>query len=205
MENRQKLTEKYQNVPKYTETDAKIHISQQCRNPAFYLCIKQQFIINSMMKTNMISIWMCTFTLMACGASKETVVNQEKADWGQLSFRETLQTQVVPMSEANLAIPITALHDLPPAAVFHQSSGQANVSVRLVHDTLFVESRCDSLMQLVYQYENQINQWQQERHNQIVHTERDIGWKGSIIGTVFWVSLLLFFGWIWIKNKSPGR
>ena len=157
------------------------------------------------MKTNMISIWMCTFTLMACGASKETVVNQEKADWGQLSFRETLQTQVVPMSEANLAIPITALHDLPPAAVFHQSSGQANVSVRLVHDTLFVESRCDSLMQLVYQYENQINQWQQERHNQIVHTERDIGWKGSIIGTVFWVSLLLFFGWIWIKNKSSGR
>ena len=101
------------------------------------------------MKTNLISIWVCAFTLMACGASRETVVNQEKADWGQLSFRETLQTQVVPMSEANLAIPITALQDLPQAAVFHQSSGQANVSVRLVHDTLFVESRCDSLMQLV--------------------------------------------------------
>ena len=144
------------------------------------------------MKTNMISIWMCAFTLMACGASKETVVNQEKADWGQLSFRETLQTQVVPMSEANLAIPITG-------------SGQANVSVRLVHDTLFVESRCDSLMQLVYQYENQINQWQQERQNQVVHQERDVGWKGPIIGTVFGVGLLLFFGWIWVKNKSPGR
>ena len=195
----------YQNIPKYTETDAKIHISQQCRNPVFYLCIKQQFIINSMMKTNMISIWMCAFTLMACGASKETVVNQEKADWGQLSFRETLQTQVVPMSEANLAIPITALHDLPPAAVFHQSSGQANVSVRLVHDTLFVESRCDSLMQLVYQYENQINQWQQERHNQVVHTERDIGWKAPIIGITFIIGLLILLGWIWIKNKSPGR
>ena len=139
------------------------------------------------MKTNMISIGMCAFTLMACGASKETVVNQEKADWGQLSFRETLQTQVV------------------PAAVFHQSSGQANVSVRLVHDTLFVESRCDSLMQLVYQYESQINQWQQERQNQVVHQERDVGWKGPIIGTVFGVGLLLFFGWIWVKNKSPGR
>ena len=195
----------YQNIPKYTETDVKIHISQQCRNPAFYLCIKQQFIINSMMKTNMISIWVCAFTLMACGASKETVVDQEKADWGQLSFRETLQTQVVPMSEANLAIPITALHDLPPAAVFHQSSGQANVSVRLVHDTLFVESRCDSLMQLVYQYENQINQWQQERQNQVVHTERDIGWKGPKIGITFMIGLLILLGWIWVKNKSPGR
>ena len=181
----------YQNIPKYTETDAKIHISQQCRNPAFYLCIKQQFIINSMMKTNMISIGMCAFTLMACG--------------GQLSFRETLQTQVVPMSEANLAIPITALQDLPPAAVFHQSSGQANVSVRLVHDTLFVESRCDSLMQLVYQYENQINQWQQERQNQVVHTERDIGWKGPKIGITFMIGLLILLGWIWVKNKSPGR
>ena len=74
------------------------------------------------MKMNMISIGMCAFALMACGASKETVINQEKADWGQLSFRETLQTQVVPMSEANLAIPITTLQDLPPAAVFHQSS-----------------------------------------------------------------------------------
>ena len=157
------------------------------------------------MKTNLISIWMCAFTLMACGASKETVVDQEKADWGQLSFRETLQTQVVPMSEANLAIPITALQDLPPAAVFHQSSGQANVSVRLVHDTLFVESRCDSLMQLVYQYENQINQWQQERQNQVVHTERDIGWKEPIIGITFMIGLLILLGWIWIKNKSPGR
>ena len=155
------------------------------------------------MKTNMISIGMCAFTLMACGASKETVVNQEKADWGQLSFRETLQTQVVPMSEANLAIPITALHDLPPAAAFHQSSGQAHVSVRLVHDTLFVESRCDSLMQLVYQYENQINQWQQERQNQVVHQERDVGWKGQITGAVLLLGLFVLIGLIWIKNKSP--
>ena len=177
------------------------------------------------MKTNLISIWVCAFTLMACGASKETVVDQEKADWGQLSFRETLQTQVVPMSEdwgqlsfretlqtqvvpmseANLAIPITALQDLPPAAVFHQSSGQANVSVRLIHDTLFVESRCDSLMQLVYQYEKQINQWQQERQNQMEHREWDIGWKGPIIGITFMIGLLILLGWIWIKNKSPGR
>ena len=157
------------------------------------------------MKTNMISIWMCTLALTACEASKESVVNQQKADWGQQSFRETLQTQVVPMSEANLAIPVTALHELPPTAAFHQSSGQAHVSVRLVHDTLFVESRCDSLMQLVYQYENQINQWQQERQNQVVHTERDIGWKEPIIGITFMSGLLIWLGWIWIKNKSPGR
>ena len=157
------------------------------------------------MKTNMISIWMCTLALTACEASKESVVNQQKADWGQQSFRETLQTQVVPMSEANLAIPVTALHELPPKAAFHQSSGQAHVSVRLVHDTLFVESRCDSLMQLVYQYENQINQWQQERQNEMVHQEWDVGWKGPIIGIIFMIGLLILLGWIWIKNKSPGR
>lgn len=155
------------------------------------------------MKTNMISIWMCTLALTACGASKESVVNQQKADWGQQSFRETLQTQVVPMSEANLAIPVTALHELPPKAAFHQSSGQAHVSVRLVHDTLFVESRCDSLMQLVYQYENQINQWQQERQNQVVHQERDVGWKGQITGAVLLLGLFVLIGLIWIKNKSP--
>ncbi|WP_251967387.1 hypothetical protein NEE14_002680 [Parabacteroides sp. AD58] len=156
-----------------------------------------------MMKTNMISIWMCTLALTACEASKESVVNQQKADWGQQSFRETLQTQVVPMSEANLAIPVTALQDLPPAAAFHQSSGQAHVSVRLVHDTLFVESRCDSLMQLVYQYENQINQWQQERQNEVVHQERDVGWKGQITGAVLLLGLFVLIGLIWIKNKSP--
>ena len=155
------------------------------------------------MKTNMISIWMCTLALTACGASKESVVNQQKADWGQQSFRETLQTQVVPMSEANLAIPVTALHELPPKAAFHQSSGQAHVSVRLVHDTLFVESRCDSLMQLVYQYENQINQWQQERQNEVVHQERDVGWKGQITGAVLLLGLFVLIGLIWIKNKSP--
>ena len=155
------------------------------------------------MKTNMISIWMCTLALTACEASKESVVNQQKADWGQQSFRETLQTQVVPMSEANLAIPVTALHELPPKAAFHQRSGQAHVSVRLVHDTLFVESRCDSLMQLVYQYENQISQWQQERQNQVVHQERDVGWKGQITGAVLLLGLFVLIGLIWIKNKSP--
>lgn len=155
------------------------------------------------MKTNMISIWMCTLALTACKASKESVVNQQKADWGQQSFRETLQTQVVPMSEANLAIPVTALHELPPKAAFHQSSGQAHVSVRLVHDTLFVESRCDSLMQLVYQYENQISQWQQERQNEVVHQERDVGWKGQITGAVLLLGLFVLIGLIWIKNKSP--
>lgn len=155
------------------------------------------------MKTNMISIWMCTLALTACKASKESVVNQQKADWGQQSFRETLQTQVVPMSEANLAIPVTALHELPPTAAFHQRSGQAHVSVRLVHDTLFVESRCDSLMQLVYQYENQISQWQQERQNEVVHQERDVGWKGQITGAVLLLGLFVLIGLIWIKNKSP--
>ncbi len=155
------------------------------------------------MKTNMISIWMCTLALTACEASKESVVNQQKADWGQQSFRETLQTQVVPMSEANLAIPVTALHELPPKAAFHQRSGQAHVSVRLVHDTLFVESRCDSLMQLVYQYENQISQWQQERQNEVVHQERDVGWKGQITGAVLLLGLFVLIGLIWIKNKSP--
>lgn len=157
------------------------------------------------MKTNMIFLWMCTWALTACEASKESVVNQQKADWGQHSFRETLQTQVVPMSEANLAIPVTALHDLPPAAAFHQSSGQAHVSVRLVHDTLFVESRCDSLLQLVYQYENQINQWQQERQNQVVRQERDVGWKGQEISLFLFLGLSLLAVWIWIKNKSPGQ
>ena len=155
------------------------------------------------MKTNMISIWMCTLALTACEASKESVVNQQKTDWGQQSFRETLQTQVVPMSEANLAIPVAELNDLPPTAAFHQRSGQAHVSVRLVHDTLFVESRCDSLMQLVYQYENQISQWQQERQNEVVHQERDVGWKGQITGAVLLLGLFVLIGLIWIKNKSP--
>lgn len=155
------------------------------------------------MKTNMISIWMCALALTACEASKESVVNQQKADWGQQSFRETLQTQVVPMSEANLAIPVAELNDLPPTAAFHQRSGQAHVSVRLVHDTLFVESRCDSLMQLVYQYENQINQWQQERQNQVVHQERDVGWKGQATGILLLLGFSLLTGLIWIKNKSP--
>ena len=38
------------------------------------------------MKTNMISIWMCTLALTACEASKESVVNQQKADWGATVF-----------------------------------------------------------------------------------------------------------------------
>lgn len=62
----------------------------------------------------------------------------------------------VPESRADLQIPAAGLRGLPPAAVYTARSGQATATVRFLHDTLFVSASCDSLQQLVYDYQQQV-------------------------------------------------
>lgn len=70
--------------------------------------------------------------------------------------RLSIRQMAVPESRADLQIPAAGLRGLPPAAVYTARSGQATATVRFLHDTLFVSASCDSLQQLVYDYQQQV-------------------------------------------------
>ena len=61
-----------------------------------------------------------------------------------------------PKSLAKLAIPLDSLRKLPEGATFNNKSGQATASAAFKNDTLYVEASCDSLQNLVYQLEENL-------------------------------------------------
>lgn len=73
------------------------------------------------------------------------------------------------MSLAELTIPMDSLRKLPPGAAYEKKSGQATVKAAMKGSSVFVSATCDSLQNLVYQYEeeltrirDQLEQYQQE-------------------------------------------
>ena len=70
----------------------------------------------------------------------------------------------VPASEVRLAIALSELKQLPVGAVYKKDSAQAHAIVWMAADTVFVESRCDSLQSLVIEYERRL-QTQSEVHS----------------------------------------
>ena len=86
------------------------------------------------------------------------------------SLRQTTRLSIrqiaVPESRADLQIPAAGLRNLPPAALYTAKSGQATATVRFLHDTLFVSASCDSLQQLVYDYQQQVERLSQTKQNE---------------------------------------
>lgn len=96
--------------------------------------------------------------LTNCTASKQTSTFREQTDSLRQTAHLSVQTMKIPESRARLAIPSATLKELPVGAAFVRKSGQATAEIRFLHDTLFVTATCDSLQNLVYQYETAIEQ-----------------------------------------------
>lgn len=60
----------------------------------------------------------------------------------------------------SMTIPLTNLRDLPQGASYTQRKGRAQVTIRTLHDTLYLDASCDSLQQLVTYYQQRSNSYQ---------------------------------------------
>lgn len=106
-----------------------------------------------------ILLFLLPIVLLAnCTASKQVSTFRERIDSLHQTAHLSIQTTRIPESHAYLSIPASALNDLPTDAVFVRKSGQATAEIRFLHDTLFVTATCDSLQNLIYQYETTIEQ-----------------------------------------------
>lgn len=73
---------------------------------------------------------------------------------------------------ARLHLPLDSLRRLPPGAAYVRQEGRASAIVRFLHDTLYVEARCDSLQRLVYSYEEEIRRLESRSASEETRTEQ---------------------------------
>ena len=93
---------------------------------------------------------------VGCG-SVQRGSQQQLADRERESVRYQLHTVQVPENRVVLRLPVSeGLKPLPQGAVYREQHGRASVEARVVRDTLYIEAHCDSLQQLVWEYERQL-------------------------------------------------
>ena len=119
--------------------------------------------------------------------------------------RLAIRSSSVPESRAALQIPTADLRALPPAAVYTAKNGQATATVRFLHDTLFVTASCDSLQQLVYEYEQQIEQSSHSEQNKSQKSDRRSVAPGFIFGFLLSCVAFLFLNHLFRGFHLPGR
>ena len=87
--------------------------------------------------------------------SAEAVVRADSLQTAETVQQTTLLTyQPVQADSLSMKIPLTNLRDLPDGASFTRRKGRANVTLRNIRDTLYVEASCDSLQRLVSLYQH---------------------------------------------------
>lgn len=110
------------------------------------------------------------------------------ADSLRRAERLTVETRTIPESRATLRIPAAELARLaavPSEAAYVNRSGQATATVRYVRDTLVVTATCDSLQQLIYRYESELNRFRNGEQAEQVKKETRHAASLPIINTFF--------------------
>lgn len=103
-----------------------------------------------------------------------------------------------------MTIPLTSLRDLPRGASYTEHKGRANVRVRTLRDTLYIDASCDSLQQLVTYYEQRSASYQriaarnallaeqsvQSYHREVKRTANS--WWILLISSIAFVGVLIY-------------
>lgn len=98
---------------------------------------------------------------------------------------------------ATLRIPLSGLRPLPEGAAYTEREGRAALSARIVRDTLYVDATCDSLQQVIWDYERLLSERQSAVASVDKESERETlaRWPFFLLLAL---SLLLF------ARKRPG-
>ena len=115
------------------------------------------------------------FLFLSCASRKSFEQHTVRADSLQVNSKLTVRTVRLPESSTTLRIPIGKLESLPSGATFRSKNGTASASVRSVHDTLYITATCDSLQQVVYEYQQQIERMSTTKKNRREQSKRETG------------------------------
>lgn len=111
--------------------------------------------------------------LISCVSDRQAVDRHDEEKRLLGTERLVCRTLSVPGSEVGLRIPLSeGLRPLPAGASYTGRKGGATVSARILRDTLYIDATCDSLQQVVWEYERLLSERQDTRTVSERHTER---------------------------------
>ena len=108
----------------------------------------------------------------ACQGSRHTLSRHGEENLRLSSERLKASAINVPGGGATLRIPLSGLRPLPEGAAYTERDGRAALSARILRDTLYIDATCDSLQQVVWEYERLLSERQDTRTVSERHTER---------------------------------
>lgn len=111
-----------------------------------------------------VSLLFVYFSITSCVSMKKNTTENKK---DSLSLKQNLRvkTFTLPQSKATLKIPVSELAQLPNNASFIEKKAQATAQLQYVNDTIYVYATCDSLQQLIFEYEQAINRLSKSQIN----------------------------------------
>lgn len=158
-----------------------------------------------------ISWWLASITIIAllaasCRSTKQTSVSSvaDRLEWNR---KVSASLATIPMSLAELTIPIDSLRNLPAKAVYTKKSGQATVTISLKGDSAHVTATCDSLAQLVYNLEEELHRARSElEQKEVVKEAPEFTLKCYLTGIITGIIALLIFQYIrkWKRKIKSG-
>ena len=109
--------------------------------------------------------------LISCVSDRQAVDRHDEEKRLLGTERLVCRTLSVPGSEVGLRIPLSeGLRPLPAGASYTKRKGGATVSARVLRDTLYIDATCDSLQQVVWEYERLLSERQDTRTVSERHT-----------------------------------
>lgn len=135
--------------------------------------------------------------LTACHGSRH--VSTGRSEESLLAGMERLRASAinVPGGGATLRIPLSGLRPLPEGAAYTEREGRAALSARIVRDTLYVDATCDSLQQVIWDYERLLS----ERQSAVASVDKESE-RGTLARWPFF--LLLALSLLLFARKRPG-
>ena len=143
-------------------------------------------------------------SMASCQSSRKTAVGNISEN--RKIELEKLSTRKVDILPSNVSMKIPAINgvinETPPGSSYNARKGNASVSVRFIRDTLFVEANCDSLSQIIWEYERKIGEMQNSEITDKTESKiKSFGIQKYFLASAFIIAIIMLLRYKGIFRK----
>lgn len=154
------------------------------------------------MRTYIILLFLST--MASCHSSRKIAV--ENISENRKIELEKISTRKVDIPASNVSMKIPAINGVinqtPPGSSYNARKGNASVSVRFIRDTLFVEANCDSLSQIIWEYERKIGEMQNSEITDKTESKiKSFGIQKYFLASAFIIAIIMLLKYKRLLSK----
>lgn len=132
----------------------------------------------------LVAIMTLALSSQSCRSTKQAL-QRDSRDSLRMLERLTASLATIPMSKVTLPLTVENLRKLPPGARYTAKNGQASAEVEMRGGTIYVTATCDSLQQLVFEYQKELTRVSSDAENYKKEVDRTVFKTLFIHGLIF--------------------